>query len=151
MTRGAKGTKQANAKAKAGAKAASKRKIDGDVPAKVPKKAKETPVQVLRKELQAEGAEVTEGKKAPEHPFTRSKKGREAIQSRLEQLIMLDSKQFSSNPAFSLDGACRMKYQVAEGITRQEMLNSAATAFEGLCLASLPIILIYFISCQFIL
>lgn len=136
MTRGVKGPKGIISKAKANPKGA-KRKAEGtDSSAKAAKASKKpTAAQVLKEVAEAEaGAEATSSKTVPEQRFTRSQKGREAIKMKFEKLVKLDSLMFKQNPSFSLDGLCRMKYPVAEGLSMQQMSDSIASCFEGMCL-----------------
>ncbi|CAK9080136.1 unnamed protein product, partial [Durusdinium trenchii] len=133
MTRGVKGPKGIISKAKANPKGA-KRKAEGtDSSAKAAKASKKpTAAQVLKEVAEAEaGAEATSSKTVPEQRFTRSQKGREAIKMKFEKLVKLDSLMFKQNPSFSLDGLCRMKYPVAEGLSMQQMSDSIASCFEG--------------------
>ena len=67
-----------------------------------------------------------------ESSIRRTPQGREAVKLIMNSLLKLDEKSFGSAPVFSPEGKCRMKFEGAELVSWQDLLDSSPMAFETL-------------------
>ena len=69
-----------------------------------------------------------------EATFKRTQQGRDAIMKQMMELYDLDNKAFPHSPAWTVQGACRMKFQGADKFTWDQIKENSGKAFESMFL-----------------